>query len=315
MEEWKEFVKEEDQDLIKYIFDLSKEMNVQSNCGVVGNELELIALVRKCNFLYDKSLFDFKDVRKKNVAWSAIASVMHCKVHEVQQRWRSLREGYNKYKKEVESASDDNALIRPWEFYEEMKFIDPYLVRRSHLRQNKSLNDSDSIELEGNLSNDAIDNKIVDRNVDIMKLISCIKTKPVLYDNKHPNYKTKESKTHAWNEVAQVLGSSANDCELKWKTLRERYGRERKIKYAQNDRKKWEYFDVLNFLDTHVKPRKHSIFRPILPKLEDGKSNLATLSPLLNHIPANNHQTVILKQLIKSASPVHDIDVKNDNTI
>lgn len=54
-------------------------------------------------------------------------------VHDVQQRWRSLREGYNKYKKELESLGDINSgTIRPWEFYEDMKFIEPYILHRRY---------------------------------------------------------------------------------------------------------------------------------------------------------------------------------------
>ncbi|KAF5289050.1 hypothetical protein FQA39_LY03929 [Lamprigera yunnana] len=315
-----EYKKGDEQTLAKYIYDLSKEMNVQGTCGIVGNELELITLVRNCPFLYDKNLPDFKDIRKKNIAWSAIARVMTCKVHEVQQRWRSLREGYNRYKKEM--TEDDNGLVRPWDFYEEMKFIEPYIVHRGNSKSNKSLNESYSSDAEGSLSNDVnitdsifpgMDGKCNDHSTDIMKLILTIKERPVLYDNKHSNYKFKDAKIQAWNEVAQAMSASVNECELKWKNLRERYGRERKIKYVQNDRRPWEYFETLNFLDAHIKPRKHSIFRPILPKIEDNTNNLTVITPLGNHIPISNQHTVILKQLIKNISPIEDLEPKNDN--
>lgn len=49
-------------------------------------------------------------------------------VREVQQRWRSLREGYNKFKKDIETNMDGST--RHWEFYDDMKFIDPYIVPR-----------------------------------------------------------------------------------------------------------------------------------------------------------------------------------------
>lgn len=41
-----------------------------------------------------------------------------------------------------------------------------------------------------------------------MKLIASIQTHPVLYDNKHPNYKVRESKIQAWNEVARTVGAT-----------------------------------------------------------------------------------------------------------
>lgn len=57
--------------------------------------------------------------------------------------------------------------------------------------------------------------------------------RPVLYDSKHPNYKSRESKIQAWNEVAQAMNITgikvnlvpiccakmnivANECEVKW---------------------------------------------------------------------------------------------------
>lgn len=43
----------------------------------MGNELELIALVRNCEFLYNKNLPDFKDSVKRAAAWEAIAAVMN----------------------------------------------------------------------------------------------------------------------------------------------------------------------------------------------------------------------------------------------
>lgn len=48
----------------------------------------------------------------------------------------------------------------------------------------------------------------------------------------------------------------ALDCKTRWKTLRERYARERKWQTEDPTRKPWEYFEDLAFLDSHVKPRR-----------------------------------------------------------
>lgn len=50
--------------------------DIEDTMGVQGNELELIALVRNCPFLYDKNVPDFKESDKKYEAWNAIAEVM-----------------------------------------------------------------------------------------------------------------------------------------------------------------------------------------------------------------------------------------------
>lgn len=274
--------KVQDEHLIKYICDLSKEMNVEGAHGIVGNELELIALVRNCPFLYDKNLSDFKDTRKKNVVWSAIASVLHCKVHEVKQRWRSLRETYNRYKKDIEQQ--DGESICSWEYYEDMKFIEPFIHHRSKMpKAQGSENDDDSNDETCQAS-------------EIIQFILTVKSRPILYDNNHPHYKTKELKVEVWNEVAEETNLTVTECEQKWRNLRERYGRERKMRHSHNNRKKWEYFDVLSFLDVHIKPRRHSSYRPILPKVDDNTNNLAIISPMNNHVSSNN-TAFLLKHL------------------
>lgn len=51
---------------------------------------------------------------------------------------------------------------------------------------------------------------------------------------------------------------SVNECQAKWKTLRERFGRERKHQDAS--KKQWDLYEALQFLDQHVRPR-HSQYR------------------------------------------------------
>lgn len=50
-------------------------------------------------------------------------------VEEVQRKWNRLRETFNRYNKELEQMRP--ALpAKPWEFYEEMKFIEPHIQHR-----------------------------------------------------------------------------------------------------------------------------------------------------------------------------------------
>ncbi|KAB0797177.1 hypothetical protein PPYR_08171 [Photinus pyralis] len=280
-EEFKIVVNAEDENLIKYVYDLSKEMNIEGAHGVIGNELELIALVRNCNFLYDKTLSDFKDIRKKNVAWSAIANVLHCTVDEVKRRWHSLREAYNRYKKDAELGDANRDSIQ-WEFYEDMKFIDPFIYPRCTFGTLVSDNEDEN--------NDG--GETANHTSEDIQFILLVQSRPILYDKNHPQYKAKKVKAEVWNEVAKEINLTANECEQRWKSLRERYGRERKLRHVDQNRKKWVYFDILNFLDGHIKARRPSSFRSILPKI-DNTNNLAIISPM-------NSRTVLLNM-----SPLH----------
>lgn len=57
---------------------------------------------------------------------------------EVQQRWRSLREAYNKHKKEVE-FSDGSKAVKHWEFFEDMKFIEPHIMHRKYVQKKRPI--------------------------------------------------------------------------------------------------------------------------------------------------------------------------------
>lgn len=95
-----------------------------------GNELELIALVRNCPFLYDKRRNDFKDVQKRETTWAAIASIMHCSIHDCKARWKSLREQYGKIKRAVATSDPEAGRLIQWEYIEDMKFLDEHIRPR-----------------------------------------------------------------------------------------------------------------------------------------------------------------------------------------
>lgn len=97
--------------------------------------MELIALVRNCPYLYDKSRKDFKDFDKKDATWKAIAAVMHCSITDCQNRWKCLREQYGRIKRAMSAntlntTDPDVAKMIQWEFIDDMKFLDPHIRPR-----------------------------------------------------------------------------------------------------------------------------------------------------------------------------------------
>ncbi|XP_044267451.1 transcription factor Adf-1-like isoform X2 [Tribolium madens] len=235
----------------EYIQRLSKELNIEGTKGLFGNELELIALVRNCQFLYDKNLPDFKNIQKKNEAWEAIASVFEVTVGEVQQRWKGMRDLFSKHKNKNEGQSNNNKnVVCP--YYDDLKFLEPYIVGRRSRLVGVTMSLSDHL----NSDDDASKEKESASFDDLRRFIDKIKNSPILYHHRYSGGSYGKQKLEHWIEIAKVFGVPVKECLARWRTLRERYSRERRMQNAGVSVKKWELFDELSFLDQHVKRRR-----------------------------------------------------------
>jgi hypothetical protein len=204
----------------EYIQRLSKELNIEGTKGLFGNELELIALVRNCQFLYDKSLPDFKNIQKKNEAWEAISAVFGVSVGEVQQRWKGMRDLFNKHKNKNEGHSTGNKnVVCP--YYEDLKFLEPYIVgRRTSLSRltgvtaslSDHLNSDDDVPKEKGcdsqlefcfLSQSLAEAASFD---DLSQFIERIKSAPLLYHHRYSGGSYGKQKVEQWIEIAKCFG-------------------------------------------------------------------------------------------------------------
>jgi hypothetical protein len=243
----------------EYIQRLSKELNIEGTKGLFGNELELIALVRNCQFLYDKSLPDFKNIQKKNEAWEAISAVFGVSVGEVQQRWKGMRDLFNKHKNKNEGHSTGNKnVVCP--YYEDLKFLEPYIVGRRTRLTGVTASLSDHL----NSDDDVPKEKEAASFDDLSQFIERIKSAPLLYHHRYSGGSYGKQKVEQWIEIAKCFGVPVKECWARWRTLRERYSRERRMQNAGIAVKKWELFDELSFLDQHVKARRLFLVSKIL---------------------------------------------------
>ncbi|CAG9767126.1 unnamed protein product [Ceutorhynchus assimilis] len=87
-------------------------------------------------------------------------------------------------------------------------------------------------------------------------LIELIKNYPLLYDLSHSDYKFQSRKDQAWAEIASVIGISSEDCQKLWKSVRDRYTRERRVKNPENAPSRWCFYDKMSFYAKFTKPRK-----------------------------------------------------------
>ncbi|XP_033216316.1 uncharacterized protein LOC117172465 isoform X2 [Belonocnema kinseyi] len=93
----------------------------------------LIDLVRQNPHLYDKDLKDFKDIDKREHTWREISAVVNLNVNDCQQRWVRLREKFSKERRvqeELERSGNKEFKLSSWPFYDELRFLEPFIKRR-----------------------------------------------------------------------------------------------------------------------------------------------------------------------------------------
>ncbi|CAL8275584.1 unnamed protein product [Arctogadus glacialis] len=97
------------------------------------------------------------------------------------------------------------------------------------------------------------------------KVIVSVCARPILYDTTMESYGDRNKKDLAWVDVGEETGLPVDVCRRKWKSLRDRYMKEKKSEKAAKKSgsaartsKKWKFFVVLSFLDPFVTPRETS---------------------------------------------------------
>ncbi|CAL8348735.1 unnamed protein product [Boreogadus saida] len=108
-------------------------------------------------------------------------------------------------------------------------------------------------------------------------LIVAVCGQSVLYDTTLVSYRDRIKKEQAWVVVGEETGIPVDVCRRKWKSLRDRYLREKRREKEEGKRsgsaartgKKWKFFAVLSFLDPFVTPRETSSNLPRCAEMED----------------------------------------------
>ncbi|KAK4887399.1 hypothetical protein RN001_003670 [Aquatica leii] len=91
------------------------------------------------------------------------------------------------------------------------------------------------------------------------ELIDQVRLFPLLYDKSNIFYKDHLAITNAWDTIAMILNSTAQECQRRWAILRARYNAERK-KYTPagsgGDTPTCTYFEAMSFLSDFVVQRR-----------------------------------------------------------
>ncbi|KAK9872235.1 hypothetical protein WA026_017038 [Henosepilachna vigintioctopunctata] len=231
---------------------------IENICGVNGNEMELIALIRNCPFLYNPSYPDFKVAEKRDQAWKAIAKVFSVSTNELQHHWKHMKESFKKYSCKGNLDPNIKSCVT---YFDEMKFLVPFMNRGKSRISSKTV---DHFREDGNTSaSSELEISNTDYNLKLEVLIDAVSINPVLYDRKHKDAKNQDVKLKTWKKIALNLGIPVSDCINKWKNLREKYARERKYRRSNLYGKKWHLFDKLLFLEDHITNRRNFVRAPI----------------------------------------------------
>ncbi|XP_065357855.1 transcription factor Adf-1 [Calliphora vicina] len=88
-----------------------------------------------------------------------------------------------------------------------------------------------------------------------LEFIKLVQSYPILYDREQSRgQKNSNMKNEAWQEIAQIIKKSEIACITRWKSIRDRFGKEyRRQQENSQDTTNWELFPHLLFLKDHYK--------------------------------------------------------------
>lgn len=88
-----------------------------------------------------------------------------------------------------------------------------------------------------------------------LEFIKLVENYPIIYDKDHSRgHKNSSMKNEAWQEIAHILKKSEVACITRWKSIRDRFGKEfRRQQENSQETTNWELFPHLLFLKDHYK--------------------------------------------------------------
>ncbi|XP_029569794.1 uncharacterized protein LOC115162530 [Salmo trutta] len=115
------------------------------------------------------------------------------------------------------------------------------------------------------------------------RIIFAVSSKPCLFDTTADSYRDINTKNAAWRQVSTIVGLPEEDCRKKWRGLRDRYQRERRVEKekkrsgsAASGQQPWRFCHILSFLDPFIVPRATSGNITARPSTTSSTSVVAT---------------------------------------
>ncbi|XP_059612284.1 uncharacterized protein LOC132258816 [Phlebotomus argentipes] len=109
------------------------------------------------------------------------------------------------------------------------------------------------------------------------RLISCVRKREPLWNIKSNAYRRQDLKEEKWLEVARELHTSVENCKTRFRSLRDRYGKELKkrgtaLRNGVDEEDEWMYFKQLDFLRNYGRKNRSQQYA-IVPKSETAEDS------------------------------------------
>ncbi|XP_051169411.1 uncharacterized protein LOC127286851 [Leptopilina boulardi] len=150
------------------------------------------------------------------------------------------------------STGGDHSYFK-YKYYKDDKDFNPKFIREE---------ESKKIMAEIQDFSDYEDEFYDDRGDDEM-LIDLVRGYPCLYERSSKDVKDLGMKETSWQEIANILNSHPASVQQKWKDLKDKYCREKRLSDAEStsgsgssSRKKFPYFKEMSFLEPHLRKTK-----------------------------------------------------------
>ncbi|XP_077528555.1 uncharacterized protein LOC144140932 [Haemaphysalis longicornis] len=116
------------------------------------------------------------------------------------------------------------------------------------------------------------------------RLVREVKKHKQLWDQHSKLHKEASCRETAWADIAETLGVTVEECQTRWRTIRDTYLK-RKKRLHVSSKGQWNVLEhELGFLDGFLRPRTRCQLRPAVVKLEldgsPGCSSAASTLPL-----------------------------------
>ncbi|EFA06852.1 hypothetical protein TcasGA2_TC009795 [Tribolium castaneum] len=146
--------------------------------------------------------------------------------------------------------------------------------------------------------------------MDHARFISVVKQFPQVWDRNCATFREQSLKSEAWERIGEIMNCPASSCKDTFKSLREKYVREREKQAMYADKyMPWQHLESLSFLDPHIILRKQSLnYDSDMSKLplDETKMNM-TDEPFFVQLAENYSDfDKTLIALVRKASPIWD---------
>ncbi|XP_018905211.2 uncharacterized protein [Bemisia tabaci] len=92
--------------------------------------------------------------------------------------------------------------------------------------------------------------------IEVEPFVLMVRENDLLYNKNRTDYKDHEKKMECWQNIARFYGVPVTVVLAKWKSLREKYIKERKqVRLHGPGALKWEHHNLFKFLDPYIFPR------------------------------------------------------------